>query len=122
MAVLLPLMTTACSYDENISLCTVCVRLVYPENSTGPYAGARVELKDASASVFEGETNDSGKVLFSVPAGLYEVSSSSSFTDKSSDTWWQYNYNGVRSQILISHEHSEDIDLELKMSRKRIVH
>jgi hypothetical protein len=49
-------MLVACSYDETLDTCRVRVRLVYPEGSIEPYAGALVELKDANASIFVSET------------------------------------------------------------------
>ena len=113
---------TACNYDETIDLCDVTVQLVYPENSINPYEGARVELKDASASIYVGATDANGMVRFQVPAGIYEASSANSYLDKSTDTWWQYNFNGVLSQQLVSNTQENSIQLELKMSRKRIVH
>lgn len=116
------LLLTACSYDEEIALCHVTVSLVYPANSIPPYAGARVELKDAAASVYVDSTDSNGTVRFRVPAGIYEASSSSQFIDSTGATWWRYNFNGVKSRILISHDSANIINVELKMSRKRIVH
>ena len=112
----------ACDYDETIPLCDVTVQLVYPENSIEPYEGARVELKDASASIYVDSTDAYGMVRFQVPAGIYEATSTNSYMDKSTDTWWQYNFNGVLSQQLVSSQQENNILLELKMSRKRIVH
>ena len=71
------LMLVACSYDETLDTCRVRVRLVYPEGSIEPYAGALVELKDANASIFVSETNAEGEAAFNVPAGIYETSSES---------------------------------------------
>ena len=113
---------TACSYDENIALCDVTVQLVYPEGSIAPYQGARVEFKDAAASVYVAETDASGRARFRVPTGIYEASSSNSYLDQSADTWWQYNFNGVLSRQLVSNEQENLIRLELRMSRKRVVH
>lgn len=113
---------TACDYDEEVDLCSVTVRLVYPENSIEPYDGARVELKDASASVYVSATDDQGTARFLVPAGIYEASSNNTFIDDTGDTWWRYNFNGVKSQILISRDSENTIDVELLMSRRRIVH
>ncbi|MBQ8065636.1 MAG: hypothetical protein IJ200_08285 [Prevotella sp.] len=113
---------TACDYDEEVDLCSVTVRLVYPENSIEPYDGARVELKDASASVYVSATDGQGTARFLVPAGIYEASSNNTFIDDTGDTWWRYNFNGVKSQILISRDSENTIDVELLMSRRRIVH
>jgi len=80
---------TACDYDEEVDLCSVTVRLVYPENSIEPYDGARVELKDASASVYVSATDDQGTARFLVPAGIYEACSNNTFIDDTGDTWWR---------------------------------
>ena len=122
----LSLLTThlfiACSYDETMDTCQVTVQLVYPEGSIEPYAGALVELKDANASIFVSPTDDNGRAVFQVPAGIYETSSSTQFLDTISDTWWRYNFNGVRSMIIVSPDSSNVVPLTLTMSKKRIVH
>ena len=112
----------ACSYDETMDTCQVTVQLVYPEGSISPYAGALVELKDANASIFVSPTDDNGRAIFQVPAGIYETSSSTQFLDTIGDTWWRYNFNGVRSMIIVSPDSSNVVPLTLTMSKKRIVH
>ena len=112
----------ACSYDETMDTCHVTVQLVYPEGSISPYAGALVELKDANASIFISPTDNSGRASFQVPAGIYETSSSMQFIDSLGDTWWRYNFNGVRSVIIVSPDSSNVVPLTLTMSKKRIVH
>lgn len=112
----------ACSYDETMDTCQVTVQLVYPEGSIEPYAGALVELKDANASIFISPTDNSGRASFQVPAGIYESSSSTQFIDSLGDTWWRYNFNGVRSMIIVSPDSSNVVPLTLTMSKKRIVH
>lgn len=112
----------ACSYDETMDTCHVTVQLVYPEGSIEPYAGALVELKDANASIFISPTDNSGRASFQVPAGIYETSSSTQFIDSLGDTWWRYNFNGVRSMIIVSPDSSYVVPLTLTMSKKRIVH
>jgi hypothetical protein len=123
----------SCTYDETMDTCHVTVQLVYPEGSISPYAGALVELKDANASIFISPTDNSGCASFQVPAGIYESSSSTQFIDSLGDTWWRYNFNGVRSMIIVSHERlqvgdgtsgisSNVVPLTLTMSKKRIVH
>jgi hypothetical protein len=116
------MMLAACSYDETLDTCRVRVRLVYPKGSIEPYAGALVELKDANASIFVSETNANGEAAFIVPAGIYETSSSTQFLDTIGDTWWRYNFNGVRSMIIVSPDSSNIVPLTLTMSKKRIVH
>ena len=112
----------SCSYDETMDTCHVTVQLVYPEGSISPYAGALVELKDANASIFISPTDNSGRASFQVPAGIYETSSSMQFIDSLGDTWWRYNFNGVRSVIIVSPDSSNVVPLTLTMSKKRIVH
>ncbi len=111
----------SCSYDETMDTCHVTVQLVYPEGSISPYAGALVELKDANASIFISPTDNSGCASFQVPAGIYESSSSTQFVDSLGDTWWRYNFNGVRSMIIVSPDSSNVVPLTLTMSKKRIV-
>lgn len=119
---LLSFLLPSCSYDETMDTCRVTVQLVYPEGSIEPYAGALVELKDANASIFISPTDNSGRASFQVPAGIYETSSSTQFIDSLGDTWWRYNFNGVRSMIIVSPDSSNVIPLTLTMSKKRIVH
>ena len=119
---LLSLLLLSCSYDETMDTCHVTVQLVYPEGSILPYAGALVELKDANASIFISPTDNSGRASFQVPAGIYETSSSTQFIDSLGDTWWRYNFNGVRSMIIVSPDSSNVVPLTLTMSKKRIVH
>lgn len=116
------LLLMACSYDETMDTCNVTVQLVYPEGSIEPYAGALVELKDANTSIFISPTDNSGCASFQVPAGIYETSSSTQFIDSLGDTWWRYNFNGVRSMIIVSPDSSNVVPLTLTMSKKRIVH
>ena len=112
----------SCSYDETMDTCHVTVQLVYPEGSISPYAGALVELKDANASIFISPTDNGGRASFQVPAGIYETSSSTQFVDSLGDTWWRYNFNGVRSMIIVSPDSSNVGPRTLTMSKKRIVH
>ncbi len=119
---LLSLLLISCSYDETMDTCHVTVQLVYPEGSIEPYAGALVELKDANASIFISPTDNNGFASFQVPAGIYESSSSTQFIDSLSDTWWRYNFNGVRSMIIVSPDSSNVVPLTLTMSKRRIVH
>ena len=122
---LLPLtfyLFSSCSYDETMDTCQVKVQLVYPEGSISPYAGALVELKDANASIFISPTDGNGYASFQVPPGIYETTSSTQFIDSLGETWWRYNFNGVRSMIIVSPDSSNVVPLTLTMSKKRIVH
>jgi len=116
------ILLTACSYDEVLDTYSLSVQLVYPEDSIDPYAGARVELKDATASIFVAETDSIGVAHFIVPPGLYEASTSSQFTDSTGSTWWRYIFNGVQSQIIVSPADDNKAQIDLLMSKKRIVH
>ena len=124
MICLLVMLTSfsSCTYDETLEVCNVTVRLRYPENSVDPYKGVRVELKDAAASVFVDSTDAYGVARFRVPPGIYEASSSTQLTDSTGDTWWRYNFNGVSSMIIISPDSTNQIQIDLMMSKKRIVH
>ena len=112
----------SCSYDEGLDLCTLRVTLIYPENSIDPYEGARVELRGLGRDVvFVDSTDTEGRVRFDVTPGVYEVSTSSQFVDSSGTTWWRYNFNGTRSMIVVDPDSTNQADIVLKMSRKRIV-
>ena len=114
---------SACSYDEDLDLLQLTVRLVYPENTVQPYEGARVELRSIGRdAVFVDSTDAQGVARFTVTPGIYEASTSSQFLDSAGTTWWRYNFNGVRSMIVVSADSLNSIDIELKSSRKRVVH
>lgn len=117
----LPL-ATACSYEEFVEVCAVDVQLVYPENSVSPYSGARIEMKDATASIFVAKTDASGTAHFMLPPGIYEATSNEQYVDSTTNVWWRYIFNGVKSLIVISPDSTNHVPLDLKMSKKRIVH
>ena len=113
----------SCSYSEDIDLCTLTVQLVYPENTIEPYAGARVELKALGRNaVFVDSTDAQGTTRFTVTPGIYEASSTAQFLDSSTTTWWRYNFNGVRSMIIVDPDSTNMAEITLKSSRKRVVH
>jgi pectate lyase len=118
MIALILFITTACSYDENIDLCDVTVKLVYPVGTLTPYKGARVQLTDASASIFVDSTDAGGIAHFHVPPGIYEANSSENYSTYD----YRYFINGVKSMILASPESTDTIKMELTVSKKRIVH
>ncbi len=122
MATIMCIMCIACGYDEHIEVCEVAVRLTYPENSIRPYPGARVEMKDAVASIFVDSTDATGTAHFTLPPGIYEATSSDQYVDSTTNEWWRYIFNGVRSMIIVSPDSTNQILLDLKMSKKRIVH
>jgi hypothetical protein len=116
-------MMAACSYDEGMELCTLTVQLVYPENTIAPYEGARVELRQIGRDVvFVDSTDTQGATRFIVTPGIYEASTSSQFLDSTGSTWWRYNFNGVKSMIIVSPDSLNQTDITLKSSRKRVVH
>jgi len=113
----------SCSYSEDIDLCTLTVQLVYPENTIDPYAGARVELKALGRNaIFVDSTDARGITRFTVTPGVYEASSTAQFLDSTTATWWRYNFNGVKSMIIVDPDSTNQTSITLKSSRKRVVH
>ncbi len=106
----------ACNYEETFETVPVSIRLVYPANTIEPYKGVRVELKDARASIFVDSTDAEGIAHFRVPAGIYDVSSSSSYTS----TEWKYFFNAYLNKVVISADSTNNLQLGLKMSKKKI--
>lgn len=116
-------MLAACSYTEDVELCTLSVTLVYPENTVSPYEGAPVELRSTGRNgVFIDSTDATGTVRFRVTPGIYEASTSAQFVDSTGTTWWRYLFNGMRSMIVVSPDSLNQTAIELKSSRKRVVH
>ncbi len=113
---------TACSYDESVETCDVAVQLVYPEGSNAPHTGVRVELKDARASIFVDSTDMRGIAHFVVPPGVYEASSSGQTRVYGERYDTLYIYNGVRSQQVVAPDSTNRIDLDLKVSFRRLFH
>ncbi len=122
MTIMLSALICSCSYDEEIEVCRVNVQLVYPANSIDPYEGARVEMKDATASVFVDSTDSHGAAHFTLPPGIYEATTNAQYIDSTSDVWWRYIFNGVKSMIVVSPDSANQVSVTLKMSKKRIVH
>ncbi len=106
----------ACNYEETFETVPVSIRLVYPANTIEPYKGVRVELKDARASIFVDSTDAEGIAQFRVPAGIYDVNSSSSYTS----TEWKYFFNAYLNKVVISADSTNNLQLGLKMSKKKI--
>ena len=109
---------SACDYDEDIILCDVTVQLVYPQNSIEPYQGVRVELKDATASIFVDSTDASGVACFHVPPGIYEASS----TDQLLTYEWRYFFNGVKSYNLGVDDSTDPSGIDAEASIKNGAH
>ncbi len=113
----------SCSYSEEVELCTLTVGLRYPENTIEPYAGARVELRSIGHSaIFVDSTDARGTVRFRVTPGIYEASSTAQFLDTTTTTWWRYNFNGVKSMIIVAPDSANVAEIALKSSRKRVIH
>ncbi|MDR3119691.1 MAG: DUF4876 domain-containing protein [Mediterranea sp.] len=95
----------------------VTVELKYPAGSpAGPTSGVLVKLTGSTGNpVFESETNEEGIAVFAVPAGIYEVSSSS----KEAVDNYTYNYNGIKTNIPVTagRTDKERISLELVVSK-----
>ena len=114
----------ACSYDESLELCQLQVRVAYEQTSFGEPQGAhvRVELKDQNAQVFVDSTATDRIARFLVPPGIYEASTSAAYLDTTETTWWRYTFNGIRSQIIVSPDSLNMVDMPVKVARKRVVH
>ena len=117
-------MLTACSYDESLELCQLSVTLDYQKTSFAEPEAASVcvELRDSHGSVFVDSTRDDRTARFIVPPGIYEASTSSQYIDSTETTWWRYIFNGTRSMIIVSPDSTNQVEMTVKMTRKRIVH
>lgn len=118
-------LATACSYDEELTLCRLTVVVDYQKTSFGEPTDAkvRVELRDRHAQIFVDSTQADRTATFMVPPGVYEASTTAQYVDSTtSNTWWRYMFNGVKSQIVVSPDSTNRVQMEVKVSRKRIVH
>jgi len=98
------------------SLLAVCV-MTFPSTYDGSYEGLRVELQDAVASTFVDSTDAKGVAHFSIPSGLYKVSSSA----RKETVDYRYFFNGAKSQVVVAVDSPRVVTLPLVMSKKRIV-
>jgi hypothetical protein len=114
----------ACSYDESLSLCELRVQLAYQQASFSEPQNARVrvELKDQHAQIFVDSTGIDSTARFTVPPGIYEASTSAVYVDSTEATWWRYVFNGIRSQIVVSPDSLNQVEMQVKVTRKRVVH
>lgn len=110
-------MAASCSYDESIDVVSVSVRLGFPETYNATKGGLRVEMQDATASVFVDSTDNEGIAHFTIPSGVYSARSSS----QTRDTEYRYFFNGSRDKIVVASDSSHTVELPLTMSRRRIV-
>lgn len=70
--------------DEGYKTYVVEVQLTYPsESHSTPTEGVAVKLiRTSDAGAFEAKTDDNGKAVFSVPAGIYDISASERRIDR----------------------------------------
>lgn len=111
------LLVSCTDYDEGLDVVNFDVKLEFPSTYDGSYEGLRVELQDAVASTFVDSTDTQGVAHFSVPSGLYKVSSSA----RKETTDYRYFFNGAKSQVVVAVDSPRVITLPLVMSKKRIV-
>lgn len=119
------LLLTACSFDESLELCRLSVLLTYEKASFEQPAAASVlvELRDTHGQVFADSTDAATRtVSFLVPPGIYEASTSSQYTDSTQATWWRYMFNGTKSLIIVSPDSLNQVEMSVRVSRKRVVH
>lgn len=114
----------SCSYSEELELCELQVQVVYQQASFAEpdEARVRVELRDQHAQVFVDSAGTDRTARFTVPPGIYEASTTASYVDTTDATWWRYNFNGVRSMIVVSPDSLNQVEMQVKVSRKRVVH
>ena len=118
------LMVVGCSVDEGIELCELSVQLAYEKTAFAEPAAAsvRVELRDAYSSVFVDSTDAGHCAHFRVPPGIYEASTASQYIDSTQTTWWRYMFNGTRSLIVVDPDSTNQVEMTVRVSRKRVVH
>ncbi|QUB78111.1 hypothetical protein [Prevotella jejuni] len=111
------LLVSCADYDEGLEVVNFDVKLEFPSTYDGSYEGLRVELQDAVASTFVDSTDTQGMAHFSVPSGLYKVSSSA----RKETVDYRYFFNGAKSQVVVAVDSPRVVTLPLVMSKKRIV-
>ena len=118
LAVCVMILFVSCAdYDEGLDVVNFDVKLEFPSTYDGSYEGLRVELQDAVASTFVDSTDVQGVAHFSVPSGLYKVSSSA----RKETEDYRYFFNGAKSQVVVAVDSPRVVTLPLVMSKKRIV-
>ena len=111
------LLVSCADYDEGLEVVSFDVKLELPSTYDGSYEGLRVELQDAVARTFVDSTDAEGVAHFSVPSGLYKVSSSA----RKETVDYRYFFNGAKSQVVVAVDSPRIVTLPLVMSKKRIV-
>ena len=114
---MITLLVSCAGYDEGLDVVNFDVKLEFPSTYDGSYEGLRVELQDAVASTFVDSTDAEGVAHFSIPSGLYKVSSSA----RKETVDYRYFFNGAKSQVVVAVDSPRVVTLPLVMSKKRIV-
>lgn len=114
---------TSCSVDESLELCELTLQLNYEKTSFAEPTNAqvRVELRDAYSSVFVDSTDTDRTAHFLVPPGIYEASTASQYIDSTQSVWWRYMFNGTRSLIVVDPDSTNQVEMNVRISRKRVV-
>ena len=114
---------TGCSVDEGLELCELTVQLTYERTAFAEPSGApvRVELRDAYSTVFVDTTDTDRRARFLVPPGIYEASTASQYIDSTQTVWWRYMFNGTRSLIVVDPDSLNQVEMSVRVSRKRVV-
>ena len=107
---------TACSddKDEEVKLCQLTVQL----SGIDPFEGAVVELRNSAgsgAAAYTATTNTQGLVVFEVPSGIYEATTTGTLIQGDS----YYVYNGVRSEIVATAGQAQTVSLDVTYTRMR---
>ena len=111
------------SYDETLDTGVLSIVLDFPETMQGGKDGVRVELKSIGHdAVFVDSTDVQGVAHFRVTPGIYEASTSAVYVDSTGTTWWRYVFNGIKSQIVVAPDSLNQVEMQVKVSRKRVVH
>lgn len=106
----------SCDDDEKtVTLKTITVQLIYPDDAVFTASSGVTVTATSSTSEFTEETDESGKVTFSIPIGIYEISATD---DGHSDGGKSYFYNGLKSNVTVTSDtdESEIIEIELTES------
>lgn len=92
------IMLTACSYDDKLELIDVTIQLNSNEISTELLRDIPITMVDSKATATTSLTDEQGKALFQLPAGIYNVSMSMTKEDEN----YRYIFNGNIPQFIVS--------------------
>lgn len=116
MAVLL--LFAACQEKENAyTTYKMVVELTYADDQKAfVSADVPVVLRSSSSTVtYDGKTDAQGRVTFTVPAGVYEVSASHRKSSQGS----LYVFNGLKSNVVVSEQWNESTAVAVSMVASR---